>query len=183
MEANKIDFSISIQKANIYSMGLAIPIVALELGVYLLGWGFDKFKAGWNSVSAGVVYFIVAFIAGVILHELIHGFAWAYFGKQPLRAIQFGIQWKTCTPYAHCTEALEVHAYRIGACLPGVLLGVVPALIGIISGSGELLLWGLIFTLAAGGDMLVVWLIRNVPAGLFIEDHPQRAGCYVIDRG
>lgn len=83
----------------------------------------------------------------------------------------------------HCTEPLEVKAYRIGACLPGVLLGVVPALIGIISGSGELLLWGLLFTLAARGDMLVVWLIRHVPAEQLIEDHPHCAGCYVIDRG
>lgn len=181
METNKKDLSISIQQANLYSLGLAIPIIALELGVYLLGWGFDKFKAGWDNVSAGIIYFLIAFVAGIIGHEIIHGFSWAYFGKKPLRAIHYGIQWKTCTPYAHCIEPLEVNAYRIGACLPGILLGVVPALIGIIGGSGELLLWGLIFTLAAGGDMLVVWLIRHVPAGQLIEDHPNRAGCYVID--
>ena len=34
---------------------------------------------------------------------------------------------------------------------------------------------------AAGGDWLVLWLLRGVSPGAFVEDHPTRAGCYVLE--
>jgi hypothetical protein len=38
----------------------------------------------------------------------------------------------------------------------------------------------LIFTLAAGGDALILWLLRGVPAGRLVRDHPSKPGCLVL---
>jgi hypothetical protein len=70
-------------------------------------------------------------------------------------------------------------AYRFGAAVPGVVLGVLPALAGLATGGGALFLFGLLFTLAAGGDALILWLLRDVPAARLVSDHPTRAGCLV----
>lgn len=127
--------------------------------------------------------FILVFtlVLGSILHELIHGFSWAYFGHKPLNAIKFGFQWKTLTPYAHCHEPMEVQAYRLGGIMPLLVLGLLPSLIGIGSGNGWLMFFGFLFTMAAGGDLLVLWLIRDVKPGQIVEDHPTQAGCYLIE--
>jgi hypothetical protein len=42
-------------------------------------------------------------------------------------------------------------------------------------------LGGALFVLATGGDLLVLWVIRELPASALVEDHPTRAGCYVLD--
>lgn len=65
--------------------------------------------------------------------------------------------------------------------MPGLVLGIFPSLIGIITGYGWIMLFGLLFLLAAGGDILIIWLIRNVEAGKLVKDHPTRAGCCIIE--
>jgi hypothetical protein len=35
--------------------------------------------------------------------------------------------------------------------------------------------------LAAGGDLMVLWLIRGVRRGQFVQDHPTQVGCYLIE--
>ena len=178
---NKTDLSVSMEKAGLYSLSFAIPIALVLAGAFILRWGFDQFRNGFDSLFGGFLYFLAIFFLGIVLHELIHGITWMYLGKKPLSAIKFGFQLKTFTPYAHCKEPLKINPYRIGAAMPGVLLGLLPALIGIINGNGWALAFGLLFTTAAGGDMLILWLIRNVSSDKLVEDHPTHAGCYILD--
>src|SRR5690606_25530349 len=121
------------------------------------------------------------FAAGVLAHEALHALAWRLAGRVPAETVRLGFQWKTLTPYAHCAVPMAAGPYRIGAAVPGVVLGVLPALLGLATGSGALFLFGLLFTLAAGGDALILWLLRDVPADRLVADHPERAGCYVYD--
>ena len=39
-----------------------------------------------------------------------------------------------------------------------------------------ILTFGLFFILAAGGDILILWLLRNVKSSSFVQDHPTRVG-------
>lgn len=64
--------------------------------------------------------------------------------------------------------------------MPLLLLGVLPSLLAIVGGQGGMMAFGLFFTFAAGGDMLILWLLRDVPGDALVEDHPVRAGCYVL---
>src|SRR5690606_5892329 len=104
---------------------------------------------------------------------------WRLAGRVPAGTVRLGFQWKAFTPYAHCSVPMAAGAYRVGAAVPGVVLGVLPALAGLVTGGGAVFLFGLLFTLAAGGDALILWLLRDVPTDRLVEDHPSRAGCYV----
>ncbi len=168
-------------KANLYSMALAMPAAAILVAAYILRWGGSAFQAGFDALFANFLVFIVIFFLGVVVHEFIHGIAWMVFGRKPFVVIKFGFQFKTFTPYAHCTVPLPVNPYRWGAAMPGLLLGLLPALAGILNGNGVLLAFGLLFTVAAGGDMLILWLTRHVDGNKLVEDHPTNAGCYILD--
>jgi len=61
------------------------------------------------------------------------------------------------------------------------VLGLLPSLVGIVTGNAPIMLFGLFFTFAAGGDALVLWLIRKVDPNALVEDHPTNAGCYVLE--
>jgi hypothetical protein len=73
-----------------------------------------------------------------------------------------------------------VNPYRWGAVMPGIITGFLPALVGLLTGSPAVFLIGLFFVFAAGGDLLILWLIRKVEKSALVEDHPTRAGCYVL---
>jgi membrane protein implicated in regulation of membrane protease activity len=75
---------------------------------------------------------------------------------------------------------MPVGPYRVGAIMPAVVLGFIPAALAIALGRPLLMAWSLLFILAAGGDFVVLWLIRRVPADRLVEDHPARAGCHVL---
>lgn len=183
------DLSISMVAANAYSLLLLFPVALLAVPYWLI-WG-DPFSRLASATGDGhlslvvntvpVLSFIVVFIAGIVVHELLHAVSWVYLGRKSWSAIEFGVVWKTLTPYAHCKEPVEIRCYRWAVALPGIVLGLVPSLIGIITGNGAVVLFGLIFTLAAAGDALILWVIRSVEAGKLVEDHPSRAGCYVIE--
>jgi hypothetical protein len=65
--------------------------------------------------------------------------------------------------------------------MPGLVLGIIPFIIAMVTGSGDLLWFSLLHTTAASGDWLVLWLIRAVQSGSLVEDHPTDAGCYVLE--
>ena len=173
------DVSISMARVNL----LAIPFALLPM---LLGAPFILLY-GWPATVAGArVFFhpavvIPVFLAGVVLHELMHGIAWAYFGNKPLAAIRFGFKLSALTPYAHCREPLAASVYRIGAAAPAVLLGLVPVLVATSIGTGWLLFPGLLFLAASAGDVLILWVLRGVKPQQRVQDHPDRAGCLVFD--
>ena len=176
MMENKRDLSISMARANIVVMFVSIPVAILQFAIFVMVHGLRKMET-----TLGIGLFLGVLFLGVLAHELIHGLAWVIFGRKPFSTIKFGFQWKTLTPYAHLKEPVEINAYRIGGFMPGFFLGILPYIMSIVLGDGNLFWFGLIHTAAAGGDWLILWLIRNVKAGSQVEDHPTNAGCYVIE--
>jgi len=177
----KNDLSISMVAANNYSLIFALPLTILFLFLFLISWG----KIGLIQARHEIVHylgtFIIVILAGIFLHELIHGIAWSLLGKKSIKTIRYGVNWKVLSPYAHCREALPIQAYRLGAILPAVIQGFIPVFIGLLTGSGVVFLYGLIFTAAAGGDLVVLWLLRHESSKEWVLDHDSRAGCYIID--
>ena len=176
MNADKRDLSISMERANVIVMFLSIPVVILQFAIFLWLHGTQSLRPAWSSALL-----IIAVLLGIVVHELIHGVSWVIFGRKPFSAIKFGFLWKTITPYAHLREPVEVNAYRLGAFLPGFILGILTYTLSLLLGNGDLFWFSLVHTSAAGGDWLILWLIRNVPPGKQVEDHPTNAGCYVLE--
>jgi hypothetical protein len=176
MMENKRDLSISMDRANVIVMLISIPVILLQFAVFLMLHGTEGLRLTLNTALL-----IAAVLLGIVVHELIHGLSWVIFGRKPFSAIKFGFQWKTLTPYAHLKEPVEVNAYRLGAFLPGFILGILIYILSLVFGNGDLFWFSLVHTSAAGGDWLILWLIRNVRAGTQVEDHPTNAGCYVLE--
>lgn len=173
------DLSVSLARANVLTLAISLPLVALMLVVYRL-LAPEGAPPAVGGTLATALAFLALVVVGILAHEGIHGLAWAYFGRLPLGRIRFGLQVKTLTPYAHALDAMPARAYRLGALLPALVLGVLPFAVGTAAGSAGWALYGMIFTFAAGGDMLVLWLIRGVDARARVLDHPSRAGCIVL---
>jgi hypothetical protein len=179
----KKDLSIPTTKATLWSIVFSLPPAFLFIALYQGRWGIQLHISSENPTAFlyTLLFFLTIIVLGSILHELIHGFTWATFSHKPLSAIKFGFQWKTLTPYAHCREPMKIAAYRLGGFMPLLVTGILPSLIGIVTGNGWIMFYGVLFTVAAGGDMLVLWLIRGVKSGQLVEDHPSQAGCYLIE--
>jgi hypothetical protein len=183
----KKDYSMSMAKANLYTLLIMVPIMILLGGVYAALWGIQGpadqfavlFDGLWGLVAAyGVLIGIM--VVGTVVHELIHGITWVVAAKKPWTAIEFGFQWRTFTPYTHLREPLPAGAYRTGTWMPGFITGVLPAFLGILFGNVWLVVLGGLFVCAAGGDLLILWSLRGVDKNALVEDHPTRAGCYVL---
>ena len=175
------DRSVSIPLANVLAgavaLVLAIPMVLIygrltQESVFTVLDG----DPGWGTVTA----VIVGIFAGTYLHELIHATSFRHIGKASKAAVGMGVHWKVLTPYAWCKEPISAAAYRWAAVLPGITLGVIPFVVSLIVAEAWLAVWGVFFTLAASGDFLVLWLIRDLERATWIIDHPSRCGCAIV---
>ena len=176
MTENKRDLSISMARANVIVLFLSMPLFVVQFAIFVLSQEVEDIELTFNPALL-----MIAIILGIATHEIIHGLSWMVFGHKPLSVIKFGFQWKTLTPYAHLKEPVEVNVYRIGTFMPGFILGILPYVLSLLLNDGNLFWLGLVHTAGAGGDWLVLWLIRNVKSGTLVEDHPTNAGCYVLE--
>lgn len=175
----KEKITINIIKANILVVLMIIPTFLIFGLPYYLIWGYKIIIPSHSQLIGEIIIFFIAMIIGIIIHELIHGLVWAKYAKHGLHSIKFGVIWKLLTPYCHCKEPLSVKHYILGLIMPAIVLGILPSLIAIIIGNIPILLFGMVFTLCAGGDFLVINLLRKEDKNDFAEDHPSEAGCYV----
>ena len=171
--------------ANIFAFIILIPILLIFGLPYYLIWSsnmdFKNLTASIvpQDIVYGGLFIIGILILGIIVHELIHGITWARFAENGFKSIKFGVLWKMLTPYCHCKEPLTVRQYTIGAIAPAIILGFLPAIIAILTGNLGLLIFGIFFTMAAGGDFLVINMIRKENKDDLVQDHPSEAGCYI----
>jgi hypothetical protein len=166
--------------ANLLVLLSAGPIVAVLVTIFAARWGGPALVRGVYTLLEPAV-FLASVVPGVVAHELIHALAWSISARRPLSAIRIGFAWRSVSPYAHPRDPMPAGAYRVGAIMPALVLGFLPAAIAIAAGKPLLMAWSLLFVLAAGGDFVVLWLIRRVPRGTLVEDHPTRAGCRVLE--
>ncbi len=185
-EDNKKEIIVSFLVANLSIVLIAIVVTVIFLIPFIYIWGPIEieitFKDGWLRIVEMIFIIPVGgIVGGIVSHEFIHGISWHYFGKKPWSSIKFGINWKILTIYTHCTEPLSIRSYMLGSAMPGLVMGIIPAIVAIFTGIDWLLVLGIIFTMLAAGDFLVLFLLRNIPGNYLAEDHPTKAGCYVYE--
>jgi hypothetical protein len=175
------EFTIDVSKVQIGAILYTAPFLLLFSGFFFLIWkdSYDIIGLQMRIATFGVkLHFIslVIIIVGIIVHELIHGICFAYFAKNKFKSIKFGVIWKWVTPYCHCKEPLTIKACIIVAAMPGIVLGFLPCIFSIFLGNLGLLLFGLFFTLAAGGDFMMIFKLRKEPIDNLYQDHPDKIG-------
>lgn len=176
----KHDYSVSINKVNLISLGLAIPLFLGVLLIYLFIWGWEWLDIGVDLLLNNPFQVAMIFVIGIIAHELLHGLTWQWLSGEH-DSVEYGLKWKTLTPYTHITRPISMEAYATGTIMPALILGILPTMMALIEGSSALLMFGLIFTWSASGDGIVLWRLRHIEADTLVEDHPTNAGVYVYD--
>jgi len=170
--------TVPILTANAIGIGILLAACSVFLPVFLAIWGQTALLRGALRFVR-LEEMIPIFAVLIVMHELLHAAGFLWLGRVDRRTIRFGVQWKTLTPYAHCSAPLPAKVYRIAVVLPGLLLGIMPCIIAVTIGSGWLLIWGILMTMAAGGDAAIIWAIRSVPGIIPVLDHPTKAGCLI----
>lgn len=171
------DATISFEEANVLAL-LLLPLAAAPVVAHGLLWGGASLGRGLGDLFPWA--FLPAFAASVVAHEALHAAGFLLLGRAPRRAIRFGIDRRTFSPFAGCTAPLRAGAYRAAVLLPALVLGAVPVAWGLWRGVGWATLWGAFMLLCAGGDFAVLWAMRRVPSRARVLDHPERVGCRVL---
>ena len=173
---NKKEFTLRIGKVNLYSLVMIIPITAIYLIPFILIWNYETFEIGRKEFMH---LFFYMFVFCIIIHELLHGITWAFFTQKGFKSIKFGLN--GLTPYCHCKEPLKVKYYRLGGIMPLLLMGILPAILGLIIGNGLFLSIGIFFTWTAGGDIISLFMLRKFDKNRLVSDHPDKMGFYFND--
>jgi hypothetical protein len=66
--------------------------------------------------------------------------------------------------------------------MPAIILGILPSVISIITGNLSMLIFGVFFTDAAAGDILIIFRIRKESMEDYVLDHPSEAGCFIFKK-
>lgn len=175
------DLTISVLKANVMAIVLRLPIIILLLILFIY-----KNQSGLYTFSFyGPVVFLVIFAVLVVVHELIHGLFWAIYAKHHLKSIEFGFIVSSLTPYCCCKEMLTKSQYIIGGIMPTVILGIIPAIISIFTGSIFWFAMGELMILSGGGDMTILLKLlryKSKKEEILYMDHPYECGLVVFER-
>lgn len=148
------DATVSMITANLMALAL-VPIAAL---LFLLPYGLI-----WGSVVAELSGLldraawgtaVLIFFLSIIVHELLHAVGYIWVGGVP----------------------------RTAVALPGLTLGLLPALVGLFIGAFWLTLFGTLMVMTAGGDIAVLLAIRHLPPATIVRDHPTKVGCEVLSK-
>ena len=177
----RTELTVSIVKANIFAVVLLIPLLILGFGLFLL---VGAAKERGLSIPNPLLLLLI-FVALIVVHELIHGLSWSIFTPRHWKDVEFGFMRQYLTPYCSCCVPLSKGQYIFGALMPLVLLGLLPMLAGILSGSMSLLLLGILMADSAAGDILIVWKIlryRSEAKQIVYMDHPTQAGGVIFEK-
>jgi hypothetical protein len=142
-------------------------------------WGVNPLRSAFHAVGGWPIALFVVVPAAVVGHELLHAIGWAL-GGAGWGPVRFGIKPSKLMVYAHYNIPLSARAYRVGASLPALAMGLLPSVVGLAWGHGAIAGWGALCVGFAAGDLVVLWSMRDVPSSSMVIDHPTRPGCQIV---
>ncbi len=170
---NTVEHTIETSRAHLYILALLIPLLLVFVVPFIVIWDLQRIV---SDILAYRIYSFPVIIAGIITHELLHGLTWSLFVPNGMKAVKFGFNRKFLAPYCHCTDPMKVKHYRLGAVMPLLILGILPWILALVLGSGALLVFGFLFIWTAGGDIITVFMLKDIPADTYVSDHPDKMG-------
>ena len=149
-----------IVKANIIVLFIFAPIMYLIFKFYVKLYSIDDFINFLLDIKK-FMFFIITSMVFIVIHELLHGITWSLFTENGFKDVAFGFMWKYLTPYCSCKVPMKRGQYVLGLLMPLIILGIVPTIIGLAMGSVFLTALGAFYIFAAGGDIIMAFLILS----------------------
>ena len=173
------DLTVSVAKANWLGLLMTMPFVLILMGLFTLLTPSEHEE--WSMAEASFFPLVVVAVVLLltVLHELIHGAVFGWFAPHRYKAIQFGVIWSMMTPYCACTEPLTRNQYLLGAAMPTIVVGFLPAAIAIAMNDFGWLVISLLMVIGGGGDMLIILKLitfRTDSKEAVFCDHPTLPG-------
>lgn len=159
-----------------YLLRVIAWMFVLTIGLHALLWGWptwaDPLLVGGLWIGIGV------YLASIVVHELLHIVAMLAFGV-PVRSIRIGARLREGVVYVHAGQDLTVWPYRVMILLPAIVLGIVPGVAGLVTGSWAWTIYAFVMLISAAGDFAVLDRLRGLPSRTVVRDHPEAVGCRV----
>lgn len=124
------------------------------------------------------VLLIIGYIVLIVLHELFHLLGFRLFGNVPWKRMIVGINLKLGVAYATTDQLMTNLAIRRALLLPFWTTGVVPAIIGLATGSGLLIFLAALLIGGAAGDFAMYKELRKLPDDWLVKDDPELPQLY-----
>ncbi len=168
---------------RINRFGLVILGICTFLFFFLWMWlhGFASLLAGFSAFFFNLRILLV-FIGGILLHEGLHGLSALIFTGGKFRKIKFGFNTEMMAPYAHCAAPVKVWQYIVMAGLPGILMGILPAIYALITKEVWWYYFGFFFTWTAAGDIISIHALLKHPLKSYVLDHPDEMGFIILHK-
>lgn len=176
---SKTDLSFSLGEATAIAVGSVPVIGAATLGLYCLIWGIDSLLAA-TSYFRQLQILLPIILISIAAHEGLHWTGYVGFARLSRKKVRIGFNLGSLAAYVHSDYPVSIAAYRGLVALPGVVLGVIPAVVGIGWEAGWITLYGFLMLIGASGDLAILWRIHRVARNSLVVDHPYRAGCWVL---
>ena len=173
------ELTIPMEKVGTWGLAVGAAMCLPLLAVWLAACGLSA-PQPWQVLAVCVGYAVL-----IPLHEGVHGLTWALCNPRHFKAIEFGFMREYLTPYCTSGEPMSRAAYLAGSLMPLIVLGIAPAVAGIVLANGVAFVLGLLMVLGASGDVLVAArLVRHgASAGeTLCVDHPSECGLVVFER-
>lgn len=153
------------------------------LTVWSLVWGPPQL-APLLADAAGLVWKLCLFAAGVWLASLAKEGLRFWTLRHVARAkpgyVKFGVVWsRGAAAYAKCMAAVDAGLYRRATLLPGLVMGWIPLAAGLALGAFWLFSAAALLSAETISDMMVLWSLRRLPKGSWVQDSPFAPGCDV----
>ena len=174
------ELTIGIVKANLMSLIVCLPVIA----IFVLWW-FLRNTFSHEVMSTKPLTIVVSLIIITVVHELIHAFFWGVSAPGHFKSIELGFVKEMMTPYCACLEPLTKTQYIIGSVAPGVILGIIPCVIAVLTANFSLFLFGIIGFISGGGDYQIDLKLlgyKSDKESLLCLDHPTKVGLMVLEK-
>ena len=160
--------------ANIFSLLISIAIIVLLGFVYYKIWGYFIHQPIFRI---DILLFIIIWIGFIFVHEMIHGIFWSKYTEVKINVVLKMI-WRFC----HCDNVIKIKNYIIGLIMPTIILGIIPALVGIIFGNIFIFTFGLLMIVTGTDDFYTVYLLRKENKEAFMKDICSKIGFIIYTK-
>lgn len=181
-QAQNKEFSVNLAELNRKLFLIILPIALILCIPFFILYDTKIFEQAYIILVDNFFISLGTILAGMLIHELIHGLVWALFVKNACKSIKFGFSKHNFSPYCHCMEPIKLKYYIWGGIMPAFVLGFIPIVISWFTGLIAFMFFGFVFSLAAGSDIIICWKLRNENFHILIQDFPDKPGCYFIDK-
>lgn len=127
---------------------------------------------------AKYIIFFITLIASIFVHEGLHALGWIIATPGIAKDIKFDFIARTFTPCCYTYTPMKFGAFMVGTFMPFIVLGLIPTIVGVLTGEVFFLAFGLTNIGCAGGDILYAITLRRTKrnADIVLVDHPTQFG-------